>query len=338
MGSRGALQGDGGPLRDRASRSRRTSCARRSASTARRSSRSSRRTRATVRGEGEGARAQPRDRPAADARRRALRDPPGRRHPLARAPREHGLPARGRPPARDGPEGPARRVHHRGPGDVRGAERRDPRGGRDDALPRADRGRGRRAAAAGAGGAGARRRGFAYEHESLAGAEAIAAAGGGRRRCGDGASVTAGALGAGGGAVATQQRVTRDARRSAATTRAGAAAARSSSAATARNRSRPASDPSGSDAAMLSRSGVRPPGRGPTNGHGRWQLGCTQRGFLPLVDGRPGFRAGAKDTSLWGRLLRSLPSTRDGRPDGLQPLDQQLQEIGAQLAWVRDYL
>ena len=60
---------------------------------------------------------------AAHARARALRDPPGRRHALARAPREHGLPARGRPPAGHGPEGPARRVHAGGPHHVRGAER-----------------------------------------------------------------------------------------------------------------------------------------------------------------------------------------------------------------------
>ncbi|MDQ2910501.1 MAG: SEC-C metal-binding domain-containing protein, partial [Actinomycetota bacterium] len=54
--------------------------------------------------------------------------------------------------------------------------------------------------------------GFAYEHESLAGAQAIAAAGAGAGTGamlgGDGASVTAGAIGAGGGSVATQQRVT----------------------------------------------------------------------------------------------------------------------------------
>ena len=56
---------------------------------------------------------------AAHARARALRDPPGRRHPLARAPREHGLPPRGRSPPRDGAEGPARRVPGRGPHDVR---------------------------------------------------------------------------------------------------------------------------------------------------------------------------------------------------------------------------
>jgi preprotein translocase subunit SecA len=48
---------------------------------------------------------------------------------------------------------------------------------------------------------------FAYEHESLAGAQAIAAAGAGAVVGGDGASVTAGAIGAGGGSVATQQRV-----------------------------------------------------------------------------------------------------------------------------------
>jgi preprotein translocase subunit SecA len=54
--------------------------------------------------------------------------------------------------------------------------------------------------------------GFAYEHESLAGSQAIAAAGSGAETLlgGDGASVTAGAIGAGGGSVATQQRVTSD--------------------------------------------------------------------------------------------------------------------------------
>ena len=59
----------------------------------------------------------------ADARARAVRDPPGGRPALARAPREHGLPPRGRAPPGDGPEGPARRVHDRGARDVRGAER-----------------------------------------------------------------------------------------------------------------------------------------------------------------------------------------------------------------------
>ncbi len=53
--------------------------------------------------------------------------------------------------------------------------------------------------------------GFAYEHESLAGAQAIAAAGGaGGLVLGDGAGVTAGSLDAGGGSVMTQQRVTSD--------------------------------------------------------------------------------------------------------------------------------
>jgi preprotein translocase subunit SecA len=52
--------------------------------------------------------------------------------------------------------------------------------------------------------------GFAYEHESLSGSQAIAAAGAGTGNllAGDGASVTAGGIGAGGGSVATQQRVT----------------------------------------------------------------------------------------------------------------------------------
>jgi preprotein translocase subunit SecA len=51
--------------------------------------------------------------------------------------------------------------------------------------------------------------GFAYEHESLAGAQAIAAAGGAPGlTLGDGAGVTAGSLSAGGESVMTQQRVT----------------------------------------------------------------------------------------------------------------------------------
>jgi preprotein translocase subunit SecA len=50
--------------------------------------------------------------------------------------------------------------------------------------------------------------GFAYEHDSVAGSQAIAAAGAGAGTmlAGDGASVTAGGLGAGGGSVATQRR------------------------------------------------------------------------------------------------------------------------------------
>jgi preprotein translocase subunit SecA len=53
--------------------------------------------------------------------------------------------------------------------------------------------------------------GYAYEHDSLAGAQAIAAAGAGAGALlGEGASVTAGGIGSGGGSVATQQRVTSD--------------------------------------------------------------------------------------------------------------------------------
>jgi len=53
--------------------------------------------------------------------------------------------------------------------------------------------------------------GFAYEHEALAGSQAIAAAGAGAFLGGDGSSVaTAGALDAGGASVATQQRVVSD--------------------------------------------------------------------------------------------------------------------------------
>ena len=98
-----------------------------------------------VRGEGRGVRL------GADARARALRDPPGRRRPLARAPREHGLPARGRAPALDGAEGSARRVHRRGRAHVHGARLRDPRRGRAAHLPCRARGaRGGRPAAAAA--------------------------------------------------------------------------------------------------------------------------------------------------------------------------------------------
>ncbi len=79
----------------------------------------------------------------ADARPRALHRAPGRRHPLARAPGEHGLHPRGDPPAPDGPEGPARRVPQRGPPDVPGAEPPDPRGG--DRAPLPPRGRAGRA-------------------------------------------------------------------------------------------------------------------------------------------------------------------------------------------------
>ena len=93
----------------------------------------------------------------ADARDRALRDPADRRHALAGAPRVDGLPPRGRPPASDGAEGPARRVPRRGPRDVRGPRPGDPRGDRPDALPRRGRARRGRAAAAAGAGTGARR-------------------------------------------------------------------------------------------------------------------------------------------------------------------------------------
>ncbi len=88
----------------------------------------------------------------ADARARALRHPPGRRRPLARAPRQHGLPARGRAPSLDGAEGSARRVHRRGRAYVHGARPVDPRRGRAASVPRragaAGRAAGARAAAA----------------------------------------------------------------------------------------------------------------------------------------------------------------------------------------------
>ena len=55
----------------------------------------------------------------AGARPRALGAPPAHRPALARAPLQHGLPARGHPPPRARPEGPALRVPPRGPRDVR---------------------------------------------------------------------------------------------------------------------------------------------------------------------------------------------------------------------------
>ena len=64
-----------------------------------------------------------------------------------------------------GAEGPARRVPQRGPHHVPGAERRDPRGGRDAALPR----RGHTDDDAAQQQAATERRPVSYEHESLAG-------------------------------------------------------------------------------------------------------------------------------------------------------------------------
>ena len=88
-------------------------------------------------------------------------------------PRLDGLPPRRHPPARDGAEGPARRVPRRGSRDVRGARRDDPRGGRADALPRAGRARTSPQPEPTQGNGN-----LQYQHETTAGAEVIAAAGG----------------------------------------------------------------------------------------------------------------------------------------------------------------
>ena len=81
---------------------------------------------------------------------RAFHRPAGRRHPLARAPREHGLHARGHRPPRPRAEGPARRVPERRRDDVPGPEPGDPRRGDHAPLPRrGERPGERRAAAAG---------------------------------------------------------------------------------------------------------------------------------------------------------------------------------------------
>ena len=118
----------------------------------------------------------------ADARRRALHHPRRRRPALARAPRRDGLPPRGRPPARVRAEGPARRVPLRGPRDVRGARARRSarrscsrsstprsRSQPQEQLQPAEQGNGN----------------LQYQHETSSGAEAIAGAataGGDQRR------------------------------------------------------------------------------------------------------------------------------------------------------------
>ena len=100
--------------------------------------------------------------PRADARDRAVRDPAGRRHALARAPRRDGLPARRRPPPRHGAEGSARRVSRRGSPMFEAARPHHPRGGRADGVPRRDREPTRRRIAAGL----RRRQALSYEHET----------------------------------------------------------------------------------------------------------------------------------------------------------------------------
>jgi len=107
----------------------------------------------------------------------ALRDPPGRRPALARAPGEHGLPPGRHPPARHGAEGPAHRVPLGRPCDVRGAERGHPRGGRPDPLPRA----------AGAAGAARAGRHGAERWPALVRARVARGLAGDRRGGGDGA-------------------------------------------------------------------------------------------------------------------------------------------------------
>ena len=172
------------------------------------------------------------DRP--DARARALRDPSGRRPALARASRLDGLPARGRPPARDGAEGSARRVPARRPHHVRGARVAQIREEvvltlfhaqlapeEAEELQRAQQ-------AQAVNGSG-----LQYAHESLAGAEAIAAAGGGAARHRHARDVGRQRHDVDRRSAAPDRQVGA-ARTSAATTRAGAAAARSSRSATAR--------------------------------------------------------------------------------------------------------
>jgi preprotein translocase subunit SecA len=134
LGPRRARQRDGRALRHRRyrRRARRARARRDRRGVPRRRARRLRRARADVRGRRRGDRrpGRPAD-PPGRARRRAGR----RRHALARAPREHGLHARGHLDALDGPERSARRVPQRGPGDVHRAQPRDPRRGDADPLP-----------------------------------------------------------------------------------------------------------------------------------------------------------------------------------------------------------
>ncbi len=182
------------------------------------------------RGRARGVRGQGGDaRQRADARAGALRRPAGRRPALAGAPREHGLPARGRASAGHGAEGPAGRVPRRGPRDVRGARPSDPRRGDRPALPRragAARGRGGRRRPGPCAGAERRSRRQSPVPARVAGGRRGDRRGehGRRRR----------ARNSGTGRPAARGIRAREAR--AATTRAGAAPARSTRSATASDR------------------------------------------------------------------------------------------------------
>ena len=168
----------------------------------------------------------PRGHAPARALHRAERDRPA----LARAPRQHGLPARGHPPALDGAEGPARRVPRRGPPDVPGDDGPGEERGLLVPVPRRDRGRGRPRAAR----RGATRRGqLTYEHggrSALDDAREYAA-----RPSGSSSSTTITQARAGGSVSQTPvvQHIARPTSR-VATTRARAARARSTSAVMAR--------------------------------------------------------------------------------------------------------
>ena len=222
--------------------------------------------------------------------------------------REHlendGLPARGRPPARDGPEGPARRVPRRGPRDVRGARPGDPRGGRADALPR--RGRSARRPSSSSQPVAGARDGARVRARVAAGADAIAAAGGG--------AATALAAPPSTTPMRPPKPVVNEHGTSAATTRAGAAPARSTRGATARRWRNPWL-PTAPPSAYSRVTGRWPPGRKAASG-------------LAGVCTEP---------AMAGRACCSATIAADG-DHRRQTVDEQLEEIGAQLAWVRDYL
>ena len=184
-----------------------------------------------------------------------------------------GLPARRHPPARDGSEGPARRVPRRGSCDVQRPPQRDPRGGRPDALPRAGRAERAGALEPDAG----QRQPRSTQHETAAGL------GRDRRR----------GRGSGGGSVATAF-----------------------------------SSQGGGSTATAAVNEHKDVGRNdPCWCGSRQEVQALPRRLIQLLPSR----------SRWAK-----PAFRRGNDPSVAetaiPLEAQLEEIGAQLAWVRDYL
>ena len=115
-------------------------------------------------------------------RARALRDPPGRRYAVARAPREHGPPARGRAPAGHGPATRSSSTRRKATRCSRSSGAPSARRSSSrSSTPSWRRGRSRATQEAPAIDGG----GLAYSHESMAGADAISAAFGGNGQEGE---------------------------------------------------------------------------------------------------------------------------------------------------------